>query len=88
VLSFHHGAPAGYRGRPAGFYELLEGADHLGVMVQRLSNRLDAGNVLAYGAVKVHPQTYRRTLDGAFASSTHLLDKAVRKGRTQHRAQP
>jgi hypothetical protein len=89
VLSFHHGDPAAYRGRPAGFYEVRDGADHVGVIVQRLSNRLDAGNVLAYGAVKVHPHSYRRTLDGAFAASTYLLVKALRalrEGRNPERS--
>jgi hypothetical protein len=78
VLSFHHGDPAEYRGRPAGFYEVLDGADHLGVMVQRLGNRLDAGAVLAYGAVKVQPHSYRHTLDQAFGNGAHLLPKALR----------
>lgn len=77
VLSFHHGDPAEYRGRPAGFYEVLDEADHLGFMVQRLSNQLDAGNVLAYGAVKVQPHSYRRTIEHAFASSRYLLVKAL-----------
>ena len=30
VLSFHHGDPRSYRGRPSGFYELLENAQHVG----------------------------------------------------------
>jgi hypothetical protein len=77
VLSFHHGDPSQYRGRPAGFYEVRDQADHLGIMVQRLSNRLDAGSVLAYGAVKVQPHSYRRTLEHAFANSRYLLVKAL-----------
>jgi folate-dependent phosphoribosylglycinamide formyltransferase PurN len=77
VLSFHHGDPSQYRGRPAGFYEVRDRADHLGIMVQRLTNRLDAGNVLAYGAVQVQPHSYRRTLEHAFANSRYLLVKAL-----------
>jgi hypothetical protein len=45
--------------------------------------------VLAYGAAKVHPHTYRRTLGGAFASSTHLLINPlpnVRAGRSIERS--
>ena len=48
VLSFHHGDPSEYRGRPAGFYEVLAGADHIAAIVQRIGNKLDAGKVLAY----------------------------------------
>jgi folate-dependent phosphoribosylglycinamide formyltransferase PurN len=77
VLSFHHGDPSQYRGRPAGFYEVRDRADHLGIMVQRLTNQLDAGNILAYGAVQVQPQSYRRTLEHAFANSRYLLVKAL-----------
>ena len=77
VLSFHHGDPSQYRGRPAGFYEVRDEADHLGIMVQRLSNQLDAGNILAYGAVKVQPHSYRRTLEHAFATSRYLLVTAL-----------
>jgi hypothetical protein len=89
VLSFHHGDPSQYRGRPAGFYEVRDQADHLGIMVQRLSNRLDAGSVLAYGAVKVQPHSYRRTLEHAFANSRYLLVKALqnlRRAQTDDRA--
>jgi hypothetical protein len=41
ILSFHHGDPRRYRGRPAGFYEMLNGERFMGQIVQRLSNRLD-----------------------------------------------
>jgi folate-dependent phosphoribosylglycinamide formyltransferase PurN len=77
VLSFHHGDPSQYRGRPAGFYEVRDQADHQGIMVQRLRNRLDAGNILAYGSVQVQTHSYRRTLEHAFANSRYLLVKAL-----------
>ena len=65
VLSFHHGDPSEYRGRPAGFYEVLDGADHVGTIVQRIGNKLDAGNVLAYAASQVAPHSYHQTLEGS-----------------------
>ena len=77
VVSFHHGDPAQYRGRPAGFYEVFDEADHLGIMVQRISNELDAGNVLAYGAVRVVPHSYRESLENAYSASSYLLVKAL-----------
>lgn len=77
VVSFHHGDPSAYRGRPAGFYELLQGADHVGVIVQRISNKLDAGIVLAYASGKLFPYSYRQTLEGAYRNSAYLLTKAL-----------
>lgn len=89
VLSFHHGDPSQYRGRPAGFYEVLDGAEHVGAMVQRLSNELDAGTVLAYGQARVDPCSYRRTLEAAYRLSPFLLTTALRNlraGRSVPRA--
>ncbi len=45
ILSFHHGDPAQYRGRPAGFYELYGNHSRIGIIVQRLSNTLDGGAI-------------------------------------------
>ena len=42
VISFHHGDPSKYRGRPAGFYEILYGEKKSGVIVQKISNKLDS----------------------------------------------
>ena len=43
ILSFHHGNPSKYRGRPAGFYEILNKEKSTGIIVQSISNKLDAG---------------------------------------------
>ena len=78
VLSYHHGDPSRYRGRPAGFWELMEGAATMGIMVQRINNRLDAGAVLAIGRTKVFAYSYRQTLAQARRASSALLTKAIR----------
>lgn len=77
VVSFHHGDPAEYRGRPAGFYEVLQGASHVGAMVQRLSNTLDAGEILALSAHRVVAHSYSLTLSALYDNATHLLVKAL-----------
>ena len=77
ILSYHHGDPRFYRGRPAGFYEIADGADHMGQIVQILSNRLDAGEVLAFGQTLVVKSSYRKTLANAYSLSPHLLPKAL-----------
>jgi hypothetical protein len=53
ILSYHHGDPAKYRGRPAGYYELLNNEDRIGIIVQRLSNTLDGGDICAIAYSKI-----------------------------------
>lgn len=77
ILSYHHGDPRQYRGRPAGFYELLHNVPVMGQIVQVLSNRLDAGEVVAFGQTKTYPNSYRRTLQEAYAHSPLLLKQAI-----------
>jgi hypothetical protein len=81
VLSYHHGDPSAYRGRPAGFYELLDRATHVGVMVQRIVNKLDAGTVLAFGRCRVLEHSYRATLANLYGNGTHLLHRAMANAR-------
>jgi hypothetical protein len=78
VFSYHHGDPSMFRGRPAGFYELLYGSNHIGVMVQRLSNKLDAGAVMAFCTCKIFLHSYQQTLENAYRNGTFLLTKALK----------
>lgn len=77
ILSYHHGDPAHFRGRPAGFYEMQSGRPVMGQVVQRLSNRLDAGEIVAFAETKVSPHSYRATLVEAYRHSPLILKKAV-----------
>lgn len=79
ILSWHHGDPDRYRGRPAGFWEMVHRAPVMGQIVQILSNRLDAGPVVAFAETKVHPHSYRATLLEAYGHSPLLLNEAVRR---------
>ena len=81
ILSYHHGDPRRFRGRPAGFYELLAGEPVIGQIVQRLSNRLDAGHVLAFAETKAHAHSYRATMAEAYRASPLLLERAIRNAR-------
>lgn len=78
VLSYHHGDPSAYRGRPAGFYELLHGEHTQGVVVQRLSDKLDGGGVLSTGYSQVVSHSYGQTLQGAYLAGVPLLAQALR----------
>ena len=77
ILSFHHGDPSKFRGRPAGFYELLYDQDKSGVIVQELTNKLDAGRVLAFAESKLAHHSYKKTAENFYSQSQYLLNKAV-----------
>jgi hypothetical protein len=77
ILSFHHGDPRKFRGRPAGFYEILSGASTIGQIVQLLSNKLDAGEVVAFAETKAHPHSWRQSLVEAYRVSPLLLPCAI-----------
>ncbi|HEX8668440.1 MAG TPA: hypothetical protein VF727_08740 [Allosphingosinicella sp.] len=77
ILSYHHGDPDWYRGRPAGFWEMVEGTPVMGQIVQILSNRLDAGEVVAFAETRVLPHSYRATLIEAYRHSPLLIDQAI-----------
>ena len=77
ILSFHHGDPAYYRGRPAVFYEMLNKENYVGVIVQRLSNVLDSGSVLAFAEAQVIPYSYNKTIRNVYTVSKYLLKKAI-----------
>jgi hypothetical protein len=78
ILSYHHGDPRKFRGRPAGFYELLAGESVLGQVVQILSNQLDSGRVAAYAETPVRRHSYRATMREAYTASPLLLRQALR----------
>jgi hypothetical protein len=77
ILSFHHGDPSQYRGRPAGFYELLHNRSSVGTIVQELSNKLDAGKVWAIAHSRAHHHSYQKTAANFYANSRFLLKKAL-----------
>lgn len=78
ILSYHHGNPAKYRGRPAGYYEVRAGEPFCGQIVQQLSNELDAGRVLAASETKVHRHSWKKTLAEAYSLSPFLLPQALK----------
>ena len=79
ILSFHHGDPSKYRGRPSGFYELYNSEKMMGQIVQIISSNLDGGKILAYGESKVEPNSYSKTLENSYSISHILLKKALHR---------
>ena len=78
ILSYHHGDPRRYRGRPAGFYEMLNDEPVVGQVIQILSNELDAGQAVAFAETPVHRHSYRATMREAYSVSPLLLSEALK----------
>jgi hypothetical protein len=78
ILSWHHGDPDFYRGRPAGFWEIVHRHPIMGQIIQVLSNKLDSGRVVAFAETRVHRHSYRKTLIESYRHSPQLLTEAIR----------
>jgi len=77
ILSYHHGDPSHYRGRPAGFYEILNQANSVGIIVQSLTNKLDGGDIFAKAFSKIYPHSYKETALNFYVNSIPMLRKAI-----------
>ena len=77
VISYHHGDPTAYRGRPAGFYEILNNEKVCGVIVQEINNKLDGGKILSKAYAEVESGSYRDTLAKLYLAGIPLLRKAL-----------
>jgi len=74
VLSFHHGDIRSYRGRPPGFWEYMHDERTASVMVQRLTETLDGGDIVAYESVDIDDATtWDEIATRLFAASKPLL---------------
>jgi hypothetical protein len=78
IWSFHHGDPDKYRGTPPGFWEIYKGDPVTGVVLQRLTDRLDAGVILHRGYFKTIAYSYPQSLDAAFVGSTDWPSRVCR----------
>ncbi len=63
VWSFHHDDEMKYRGGPAGFWEIFHGDNVNGAILQRLTNRLDAGIILRKGYLKTVHHSFKGNID-------------------------
>jgi len=66
VWSFHHGDETRYRGGPPGFWEIERGDPVCGAVLQRLTDRLDAGIILRRGYFKTIDYSYARNVNHLF----------------------
>ena len=69
IWSFHHADEQKYRGGPPGFWEIYFRDNVNGAILQRLTNRLDAGYVLRKGYFKTIHHSWPANLDRLYFES-------------------
>jgi hypothetical protein len=77
IWSFHHGDPQYFRGAPPGFWEIHNREPVTGVILQRLTEKLDGGVVLHSGWFKTMPSNYARSLDRILFGAAHFVARAL-----------
>ncbi|HKQ26610.1 MAG TPA: hypothetical protein VJT81_19345 [Burkholderiales bacterium] len=81
IISFHHGDNRTNRGGPPGYWEVFERRDFTGYIIQRLTEELDAGEVLMRGEVATR-FTYLLNQHHLYkCSATTMVDLLARMGR-------
>jgi len=95
IWSFHHGDNEYYRGGPPHFWEIYEGTSLSGVILQVLTEELDAGLVLCKSLFATEPGlSMAKNRNGPYWGSTHFVIRTLhelhRHGweQLQRRAQP
>lgn len=77
VISFHHGNMRKYRGQPVGFWELYAGEREMGVTVQVLNEKLDAGKIVVEKPIPIRPNdTWDSLEERAFDDSVGMVHEA------------
>lgn len=78
VLSYHHGDFRAYRGQPAGCWEFIHGNSEAGITLQRITEQLDAGEVITIKSVSIEDaRTYAEIRGRLYAESDDLLATAI-----------
>lgn len=85
VWSFHHDDEMKYRGGPPAFWEIYYHDPVTGAILQRLTNKLDAGIILKKGYLKTQAHSYRANLDQMLdisATWPMLVAEEIKNGKT------
>src|SRR5262249_7152166 len=83
IWSFHHDDERVVRGGPPAFWEIYDGVATTGVLLQRLTDRLDGGIPLARATFRSVLHSYPRNRDRTFLGAAGLpaqVARAVRSG--------
>lgn len=79
VWSFHHGDNTINRGGPAGFWEVMEGHRATGAVLQRLTEQLDGGQVIARSFAATESLSFRRNRGTFYWVAAQLLPQTLRR---------
>ncbi|HEU4716922.1 MAG TPA: hypothetical protein VFU15_03785 [Bacteroidia bacterium] len=77
VWSFHHADEQVIRGGPGGFWEIYKGIPATGAILQRLTEKLDAGIILRKGNFRTIFHSYRDNLDQLLRGTTSWMKQAL-----------
>ena len=79
VWSYHHGDSDAYRGGPPLFWEIDDGNPVSGVVLQHLTDKLDAGGVLcrSYGAT--HPHSLESNRHATYWKASNFVMRCLRE---------
>jgi len=80
VIGFHHGDVRNYRGGPPGFWEFVHGRCRTGVTVQRFTETLDGGEILAFEEVSIDDaRTWREVRERQGTAAEPMLAQAINR---------
>lgn len=78
VWSYHHGDPARFRGGPSCFWEIVQGERSVGVVLQRLTETLDAGEILYRSTSSCAPTLWVDRVRGPhYLKSTRFVRRSL-----------
>lgn len=77
VWSYHHGDPEFFRGAPPGFWEIEKRSPVTGVVLQRLTEKLDGGVLLHAGWFRTNAASYPKSLDRILLGASHFVARAL-----------
>ncbi len=76
VWSYHHGNPLNYRGGPPAFWEIFKNDNITGVVLQKLTDKLDSGVILKTAYFKTIKHSFSANLDNILINASYMV-KAV-----------
>jgi len=79
IWSYHHGDPRRQRGAPPGVWEIYAGEPRSGAILQRLTDRLDAGIVLRQDDFATIDHSFVLNSDNLFFQSVGWAEEVCRK---------
>ncbi|GHB23759.1 glucosamine inositolphosphorylceramide transferase family protein [Mongoliitalea lutea] len=79
IWSFHHGNPRYYRGGPPAFWEVMEKQASTGVVLMRLSEALDQGEILYESLTQTDPLSVERNAQKLFWVSSFFPVRVLKR---------